>query len=344
MVTADAENHTMMGKCKSANVGAMLTRRVLMPTLLGCLLCTYSFSQNLQESTDRAALRSKEVAPSENKPSLEPVLRVDSGDVLEVKVYTIYGAPDITQLVRVSSNGDIELPLAGRVAVAGLTVEEVQSKIEQKFKDGQYLKNPHVAVFVTEYATQGVSVLGEVAKPGIYPVVGSRTLLDVLSVAGGLTPVAGNTVTITRRQPPQEKLSVVLSGDSNSQQNVPIFPGDTVFVDKTGILYVVGDVGKPGGFPINNRTQLTVLQAIALAEGTKPNAALNGAKLIRKTENNFSEIEIPLKKILTGKSPDLTLRAGDIIFVPGSAAKGAAKRTLEAIVQTATGMAIYTRY
>ena len=318
----------------------MLPKRLLMLALFASWSGT-CISQSVQDSNERDAQTLKEGPSSADSPAAQPALRIGGGDVLEIKVYTTYGAPDITQSVRVSSSGAVDLPLAGDVPVAGLTVEEAQSRIEQKFKDGQYLKNPHVEVFVTEYATQGVSVLGEVVKPGVYPAAGSRMLLDILSVAGGLAPMAGNTVTITRREPPHEKISVVLSGEGNSQQNVPIFPGDTVLVDKTGILYVVGDVGRPGGFPVNNRAQLTVLQAIALAEGTKPDAALNGAKLIRKKEGIFSETQIPLKKILTGESPDLSLQAGDIVFVPGSLAKGAAKRTLEAIVQTATGMAIY---
>ncbi len=329
---------------KSTNGDAMLTKRLLILALLACPPGTYSLSQGLQDSSDGVAQGSEKETTSADKQSPRAALRIDTGDVLEVKVYTRYGTPDITQSVRVSNTGDIYLSLVGRVPVAGLTAEEAQSRIEQEFKDGQYLRNPHVSVFVTEYATQGVSVLGEVTKPGIYPVLGFRALLDILSAAGGLTSTAGNTVTITRRQPPHEQVNVPLSAQGNSQQNVSIFPGDTVVVDKTGILYVVGEVGRPGGFPVNNRAQLTVLQAIALAEGTKPNAALNGAKLIRRTEGNLSETEIPLKKILSGKSPDLPLRAGDIVFVPGSAAKGAAKRSLEAIVQTATGIAVYSRY
>jgi len=317
-------------------------QRLLMLLVLAYLPGAHSASQSPQDPNGSQSTKADAYA-GEKLPS-EPELRIGEGDLLEINVYSIYGAPDISQKIRVGNTGDISLPMLGRIPVAGLTAEEAQTYMEQKFKDGQYLKSPNVSVFVAEYATQGISVLGEVGKPGVYPFVRNRTVLDIVSVAGGLTPNAGDVATITRRRPPHEQVSVALSAEDNPQQNVPIFPGDTVVVDRTGIVYVVGDVGRPGGFPVNKRTGLTVLQAIALAEGTKPNASLNESIVIRKTQVDLSEIQIPLKKILSGKSPDLPLRADDIVFVPSSAAKGAARRSLEAIVQTATGVAIYRRY
>jgi polysaccharide export outer membrane protein len=128
------------------------------------------------------------------------------------------------------------------------------------------------------------------------------------------------------------------------QSNVDIFPGDTIVVSKAGIVYVVGDVRRPSGVMMENGTQMTVLQAIAMAEGTTPTASLNGAKIIRKTPKGPQEMPLELKKILAAQSPDIQLQADDIIFVPGSAAKGAAKRGLEAIIQAATGLAIYHPY
>jgi polysaccharide export outer membrane protein len=126
--------------------------------------------------------------------------------------------------------------------------------------------------------------------------------------------------------------------------NVPIFPGDTIVVSTAGIVYVVGDVNHPSGFAIDKTDTLSVLQAIALAEGTKPNAKLNNARLIRRTDDGPQETPIKLKEILAGKAEDTLLRPNDILFIPDSTAKSAAKRSLEAILQVATGVAIYRPY
>src|SRR5207248_6448673 len=246
---------------------------------------------------------------------------------------------------RVSGSGEIALPLVGSFHVMGLTAEQAEASIEKRYKDTKILKSPQVSVFISEYASQGVSVLGEVAKPGVYPVMTSRRLLDLISQAGGFTPTAGKAVTITHRGTPMEPETVVLSKDPSQTlaNNIDISPGDTIVVAKAGVVYVVGAVGKPGGFTIEANEGLTVLQAIALAEGSKPEAALDKAKLIRKTPAGPEEIPIPLRKILASKVPDLKLLPDDIVFVPSSAAKTAARRSLEAIVQTATGVAIYRR-
>lgn len=270
------------------------------------------------------------------KPAQNPELKIGVGDLVETRIYSVDTSPDVSQSSRVSGEGTIWLPMVGQVHIAGLTAVQAQALIATKYKDGQFLKNPQVAVNVTEYASEGVSVLGEVTKPGIYPIVSARTLLDMISIAGGLTPVGGNHVTVTRRGGEQTNVEL-----GSPQQNLAIMPGDTIVVAKTGIIYVTGEVGKPGGFPLNNNPDMSVLRALALAEGTKPNAALDKAKLIRKKDGEISEQNIPLKKILDGKATDIALKAGDIVFVPNSAAKGAAKRSIEAILQTATGMAIY---
>jgi polysaccharide biosynthesis/export protein len=188
--------------------------------------------------------------------------------------------------------------------------------------------------------------LGEVLKPSVYPLLGPRTLFDVLSLAGGTTPKAGQVITISHRDHPRELRTVFLSNDpaKSAEANVEIFPGDTIVVSKAGIVYVVGEVRKPSGVVMENGTQMTVLQAIAMAEGTNPTASLNNAKLIRKTPNGPQETPLQLKKILAAESPDIHLQADDIIFVPNSSAKSAGKRGLEAVIQMATGLAIYHPY
>ena len=173
--------------------------------------------------------------------------------------------------------------------------------------------------------------------------LGVHTLFDVISAAGGTTPTAGNLVSITHRQAPSQPEAVKYDPSSNSYHNVQLLPGDTVVVSRAGIVYVVGDVRLPSGIVLD-RPELTVLQAIAMAQGTNSTAASNNAKLIRKTTSGRQELPLPLKKIIAGKSPDWALQADDIIFVPSSAGKAAARRSLEAILQTATGVAIYHPY
>lgn len=270
-------------------------------------------------------------------------LRIGAGDLLEVKIYDV---PEWDSKVRVSNRGVVNLPLVGAVDVAGLTIDEAEDRIAKHYVDGQFLTKPHISVFVSEYATQGVSVLGEVEKPGVYPVYGPRNLFDVISAAGGVTDKAGKFVDISRRGEPGPPVRVEVSSDGARAManNIPVYPGDTVLVNKAGLVYVVGDVFKPGGFIMENNESLTVLQAIALAQGTNKTAALKKAKLIRRDPNG-SPVELPisLDKILAAKAEDLKLQPDDIVFVPYSAGKHVALRSIEAVIQTATGIAVYRR-
>jgi polysaccharide export outer membrane protein len=267
--------------------------------------------------------------------SAAPNLLIGPGDLLEISVY---GAPDFDRVpARVGGEGDILLPMIGGVKVQGLRAEDAARLIRGKLSDGGYFNDPQVSVFVREYATQGISVLGEVKNPGVYPVLGQRQLFDAISQAGGVTPRAGNFVTITHRGGKPETVPLTAN---NSDGNVPIMPGDTILVAKAGIVYVVGDVRMPGGFVMDNGT-MSVLQAVSMAQGANSTAQLNNAKLIRKTPQGQQETPLPLKAMLSSKAPDMTLQPDDIVFVPNSAGKSFARRSMEAVIQAATGVAIY---
>jgi len=267
-------------------------------------------------------------------------MRIGGGDLLEV---TVYGT-DFDKQVRVSDAGEISLPLLGTVKVAGLSIREGERVVARELAQRGYFTDPQVSIFDREYASQAISVLGEVQKPGLYPLPGTRTLLDAISAAGGTTAKAGSKVTITRRSRPEHPEIVPLSysAEASPANNPQILPGDTVVVSKAGIVYVVGDVKQPAGIVMEN-SQMTVLQAIAMAQGTNPTAKLNSSKVIRKTPDGPKEIPIRLKNILGAKATDLVLQPDDILFIPSSAAKSAARRSIEAVVQTATGIAIYRR-
>ena len=291
------------------------------------------------EPGGKTAAAPSTIAGSRAETAASSDLEIGPGDLLEVAVF---GAPDISKQVRVSSSGEVSLPLIGIVKVAGLTPGQAEKLVEKKLHDGDYVVDPHVSIFEKEYQTQGISVLGEVQKPGIYPMLGSHTLLDVIAAAGGTTPKAGNHVSITHRDRSRSVQTLTLKGnESDSTSNNPeVIPGDTVVIQKAGIVYVVGEVRMPGGF-VMDKPQLTVLQALAMAQGATPTAKLDGARLIRKSGDQRQELPIELKKILASKSPDVNLQPDDILFVPNSAAKSAMHHGLEAIVQAATGVAIY---
>lgn len=265
-------------------------------------------------------------------------MRLEAGDLVEVAVYNV---PDLTTKARVSSKGEIYLPLIDYIHVADLTAEEAEGLIQKRLADGGFVKNPHVTLFVDQYASQGASVLGEVAKPGVYPVPGQQRLFDVISAAGGFTEKAGRSIQVTHRDQPDQPITVPLSRNAtdNPESNIPILPGDTVIVRKADLVYVVGDVGRPSGFLMDSG-HLTVLQAIALAGGTTRTANLGGARIIHRGPGGLSETPVELKKILSAKAPDLTMQADDILFVPTSAAKVFAGRAMEAAMQAAAAASI----
>ena len=264
---------------------------------------------------------------------------IGAGDLVEMSVFD---TPELSGKLRVSNTGDVILPLVGTLYLQGLTAGEAQTLIRQKFIAGGFLKDPQVTVFISEYATQGVSVVGEVHKPGIYPAFGTHRLLDYLSLAEGLTPLAGTAIVITHSGHPGQPQPVKMTAGAAPQpeNNPEILPGDTIFVERTGLVYVVGDVARPGGFPMDHDGQLTILQAVALAQGTNSTAARGSAKLIRTTPQGRQEIPVDLKKILSSKQTDLAMRDNDILFVPSSAAKNTWK-DIEAVLPAAAGASIY---
>jgi polysaccharide export outer membrane protein len=277
-------------------------------------------------------------AASSSKSASTPLLansnvRLGMGDLIEI---TVFGVPDLSTKTRIGGSGDVYLPLIDYVHVADLTTDEAQELIQKRLEDGGFVRGPHVAIFVDESASQAITVLGEVNRPGPYPAIGDRRLFDVISAAGGLTDKAGRSVTIEHRGSPDQKVEVQLTSNlaDDSKSNVDVLPGDTIFISRAGIIYVVGDVQHPSGFSIED-SSLTVLKALALAGGNTRTSALGKTKILRQTPNGIQEIPVNLKKILYAKAPDLPLVKGDVLFVPGSAAKGAAYRTADAAVSIA---------
>jgi polysaccharide biosynthesis/export protein len=264
---------------------------------------------------------------------------IGNGDLLEMSVFD---TPELSGKLRVSNSGDVVLPLVGTLHLTGMKSDEAATLIRQKFIDGNFLKNPQVTVFIAEYATQNVSVMGEVRSPGIYPAFGAHHLLDYLSAAQGLTPLAGTRISVTHvAHPDAPEVVKVAAGVTPQPENNPeVFPGDTIYVERTGVIFVVGDVMRPGGFPMDHDGHLSILQAVALAQGTTPTSAKAAARLIRTTPQGRQEIPVNLNKILQAKSTDISMQDNDILFIPSSAAKGAL-HTVGQAIPTAAAATIY---
>jgi polysaccharide export outer membrane protein len=271
-------------------------------------------------------------------PGAPHALRINSGDLIEVGVFD---TPELSGKLRVDENGEITIPIAGVLRVAGMTAEEAAGAIEEKLRSADLMMAPHVTVFVTEFATQGVVITGEVKSPGIYPLLGSHGMVDLLTAAGGVTTAAGRYVSLTHKSDPEHPEMIRLASKPGEIiENVDIQPGDTVIVARAGVAYVVGDVAKAGGFLIESNDRLSVLQIIALAGGTTRTSAKDKARIIRKTPNGREELPIPLNAMMKGKVRDMPVEDGDILFVPSSGGRTAMYRGTESAIAIATGFAV----
>jgi polysaccharide biosynthesis/export protein len=283
--------------------------------------------------------------PSEDQQHISaPNIAIGSGDLLNI---VVFDTPELTTSVRVSQDGDVNLPVLGMMRLAGLNAIDAARKIEDELRSRNLIIDPHVTVFIVEYASQGATVMGEVRSPGVYPTLGTRKLLDMLSIAGGLQATAGKTVSVVHRDDPQHPVMISLQsgpGTMYAQQNPIILPGDTVIVAKAGVVYVIGDVLKPGGFLIDNNTPISVMQSLSLAGGWDKTAALSKTKLIRKTTEGREEVDLDLKHITYGSQADISVRDGDILFVPSSITKTMTYRGIEAAITITGGVLVYTQH
>jgi polysaccharide export outer membrane protein len=267
----------------------------------------------------------------------QAALSIGPGDLLDLSVYHV---PELLLKVRVDSNGYVSLPLIGDMRISGLTVRDAQLRIAHKLVDLDLVRKPQVSLFVEEFATEGITVYGEVTSPGIYPLLGPHTLYDAISAAGGLTVKAGHTVTVMHAGQPNSEEVISLPDDGTpGKADVMLSPGDTVVVSKTGVVYVMGEVNKPGAFLMENNTTMSLLKALALAGSATKVASLKHVYIIRKGDDGMTEIEVRLDK-LNRSVPDVQLRAEDIVFVPLSNIKNYGAMGLQGALQAA----VYSLY
>jgi polysaccharide export outer membrane protein len=262
------------------------------------------------------------------------------GDLLDVSEFHI---PEFHSTVRVAADGAIALPLIGEVNIKDMDEPAAARAIAAALVAHGMLLHPQVAVLVTAWVGQDVTILGEVARPGVYPYGVHHRLLDVISAASGLNVTAGGLVSIVHRDDPDnpQRITLDFAQSGRSDRNPELRPGDMVQVSRAGLVYVVGDVNRPGGFTVEPSQPMTVLSALSLAWGPSQNASLQKALLIHAQDDGRTVTTLNLKRMLRGQDPDLPIGERDILFVPDSAAKNLWNRTMESVVQSAAGVSIY---
>lgn len=281
-------------------------------------------------------------------------------DLIAVRVLQ---APEVAEKpVRIDLNGYIDLPFIGRIRAAGTTVEVLKAELEARYSS--IIREPQVTVSVEEFRSQPVSIIGAVNTPGVVQIRGKKSLLEVLSMAGGLRQDAGNTVKLTRRgewgriplpgatEDETAKFSVAtlelksLMEAKDPAMNILVRPDDVISIPKAEMVYVIGEVPRAGGFVLSERRSMSMLEALTLAGGiNQTTASAQDSRILRLAKDGETRAEIPvnLKKVMSGKGEDLQLMPGDILFVPGSTAKRASLRAIEAAIQVGTGIAIWRR-
>jgi polysaccharide export outer membrane protein len=267
-------------------------------------------------------------------------VRLGPGYLITLDVYNV---PEMSASLRVDANGDVTVPLIGAVHVAGDTLTEAQRRLEQVLVDSQILNAPHVNLNIVQFAANNVTVLGEVQAPGRIQLLAQKNLGDLLALVGGETAAAGKDIEIQHNASGVIKSRHVDYPPGSSPEllrDVLVYPGDTVFVHRAGVVYVLGAVTRPGGYLMVNGGSLNVLQAIALANGTTLTSADRSIRIIRSQGAEFVEIDIPYKQIARGNTPPTSLQAGDIVYVPNSAMKSALING-SSLIGTAASATIY---
>jgi polysaccharide export outer membrane protein len=277
-------------------------------------------------------------------PQTSPTTQIAEGDLLDV---VIFDTPELSGRFRVNLKGDILLPLAGTLHVAGMTLAEITDAVSQRYKDAKILVAPEVTVFVAEFTRRTITITGEVRGPGVFPIATPRTLTDTLAMAGGLNDSASRTVSIVHAADPRQIIHVTLNVGAQTPESIQegrmeILPGDSIFVARSGIVYLVGELMRPGGFQVEHNNRLTLLEAVALAGGLTRTAKASQSRLIRRSATGREEMRVNLQKVLYGGGPDLLLTDGDIVFVPNSVRKEYTQTIINGAIGAATSYAIFS--
>lgn len=291
-----------------------------------------------------------------SEPSLAgnlPAQRIGPNDLLSLSVY---GAPELTRTVRVSAEGFLRLPmLKQKIEAKGLMPSDLEEQIATALDSEKILVEPVVTVTIAEYHSRPISVAGAVKVPLTFQAVGQTTLLEALTRAQGLSSEAGTEILVTRPPlvpggvPRVERIPVKgLIDAADPTLNVTLDGGEEVRVPQIGRIFVVGNVKHPGAFKIEDGFGLTLLKALAMAEGLMPYA--NKQAFIYRHGDSASpasqEVAIDLRKILDRKLPDVLLSPNDILYIPDNRSARLTMTTIDRAIgfasSTASGILVYS--
>ncbi len=281
-------------------------------------------------------------------------------DMVFIQVANVDELQNQDHSFRVDLNGYVNVPRIGRIYATGLAADQLEAVLADRFRT--YLQNPVVSVRVAEFHSKPITVVGAVVTPGVHSLQGNKTLLQVISEAGGLSSSAGTTIKITRRQDegpiPLATTAPDTSGEfsvaqvnihdiidsTNPKNNILVRPYDVISVQPAESIYVIGAVIHAGGFSVSDHQSLSVLEALSLANGLDKVAEPKNAKVLRFQPGSSTRTQIPVnvKKILAGKDSDFPLMANDILFIPNNSTKNASLKVLQAAVTLGTGIAVYS--
>jgi polysaccharide biosynthesis/export protein len=264
------------------------------------------------------------------------------GDIVEVQVFD---APEYSISMPVSPAGEIAIPYAGLFHIEGMTSIEAAKAITQLFVQQQILRDPRVIVTTQQFG-YSVTVMGEVRSPGIYPLAGRKRLVDMLTEAGGVTDRAGHVIEIFAAGSMKDPQTVLWDPTlrENDNAELQLKTGETVLVSRCGVVYVGGNVGRPGAYPLCDSNHTTLSEVIALAQGAKPSSWTQRTLLLRTSGSGTRVVQtVKLEDVLRGRKMDITMQPDDILFVPPSALKAASKVALTAAVGFATQAYFYVR-
>jgi len=340
-----------------ANSAPGIARALIGALIMFCVPALPQAQQPPLASADSELPRPRLKTPSNTLPRNAEYL-ICPDDQLEIYILNV---PELSRQYRVDSNGSLALPLlADPISAAGLTLAELSRMIGDGLRQAGMVTNADVTIQVKESSAHSITITGAVKRPAVYALFGKTTLLDALSQAEGLAEDASNIAIITRggmavprlesgpevaerglgALGPNLSRTVDLNRlleEGDSSVNLDLYPGDRVTVRRAGIVYVVGAVKRAGGFALkDDRQQMTILKAMALAENITSTAAAKKAIIVRKNADRTEEIPVDLARILSGHTPDLPLQPNDILFVPDSSSKKALHRAGEAAAQAAT--------
>jgi polysaccharide export outer membrane protein len=282
--------------------------------------------------------------PAQETGANLPAGKIGPNDLVAISVYD---SPELTRTVRVGADGHIRLPmLKRRIQAEDLMPSELETAIAEALVAEGLIVDPFVTVTVAEYQSRPISVAGAVKIPLTFQAMGTVTLLEALTRAGGLSLEAGPEILVSKPGAVVRRVPVKgLIDNADPDLNLRLFGGEEIRVPEVGRIFVVGNVRKPGAFPVRDSSEATVLKVLALAEGLAPYAGKQAYIYRKESSGAKNEIPVEIRKILRREAPDALLEPNDVLYVPDNSGRRASMAAIEKILafgaSTISGVLVY---